>query len=218
MRLLRGQERMKIALYARVSKADDQHPENQLLELRRWAVASGYEVAGEFVDEISSRDMRPKKEEVLRKLRVGEIQGVVFVALDRWGRNMGELASDMEEAVTRNWLMISLKEGLRLDTAAGRLYGHLLGAFANFERDRIKERTIAGLARVRAQGKRLGRRPASFDLELAKRLRSEGWSYPKIADRVGTSMPVIYRALKGTLSKTPPENPSNLVEGSGPLV
>lgn len=148
---------MKVALYARVSKAGDQTPENQLIELRRWAAAGGHEIAGEFVDECSSRDTRPQKEEVLRLLRVGQIKGVAFVALDRWGRSLSELVREFEEAVERKWVMVSLKEGISFDTAAGRLYAHMLGAFAAFERDIIRERTIAGLARVRAQGKRLGR-------------------------------------------------------------
>ncbi|MEM3744387.1 MAG: recombinase family protein, partial [Candidatus Micrarchaeaceae archaeon] len=74
---------MKVALYARVSKALEQNPENQLIELREWAKRAGVEVEGEYVDEISSKDTRPNKELVLKKLRLNEIDGVAFVALDR---------------------------------------------------------------------------------------------------------------------------------------
>ena len=76
---------MKVALYARVSKAIEQNPENQLIELRRWAQAAKVEIEGEYIDEISSRDTRPQKELVLRKIRLSEIDGVAFYALDRWG-------------------------------------------------------------------------------------------------------------------------------------
>lgn len=150
---------MKIALYARVSKALEQHPENQLIELRRWAKAAEHEVIGEFVDEISSRDTRPKKEEVLKLLRLEEIDGVAFTNLDRWGRSMSELVMELEEFSKSNTSLISLKEGLDLSTAAGRLMANVLAAMANFERERIRERTMLGLARARAQGKRLGRPP-----------------------------------------------------------
>lgn len=148
---------MKIALYARVSKALEQNPENQLIELRNFAKAANHEVIGEFVDEISSKDTRPSKEEVLKKLRLGEIDGVAFFALDRWGRTMSELVLELEEFSRTGKSIISLKEGLDLSSAAGRLMANVLAAMANFERDRIRERTLLGLARVRAQGKRLGR-------------------------------------------------------------
>lgn len=148
---------MKVCLYARVSKALDQNPENQLLELRRWSAVAGHEVLGEFVDEISSKDTRPQKEEVLRKLRLGEAQGVAFWSLDRWGRTMSELVLELEEFSKAGVSMFSMKEGIDLSTAAGRLMANILSAMANFERDRIQERTKLGLARVRAQGKHIGR-------------------------------------------------------------
>ncbi len=148
---------MKIALYARVSKALEQNPENQLLELRRWSVNAGHEVIGEFVDEISSKDTRPAKEEVLKKIRLGECDGVAFIALDRWGRTMSELVLELEEFSQSGKSMFSLKEGLDLSTAAGRMFANILAAMANFERERIRERTMLGLARARAQGKVLGR-------------------------------------------------------------
>ena len=152
-----GREPLRVALYARVSKAIDQNPENQLIELRRWAISAAHEVVGEFVDEVSSKDTRPQKEAVLRLLRLGEADGVAFVALDRWGRTMSELVLELEEFSRTGKSLISLKEGLDLSTAAGRLMANVLSAMANFERDRIRERTMLGLARARAQGKKLGR-------------------------------------------------------------
>lgn len=148
---------MKIAIYARVSMALKQNPENQLIELRRWAAAAEHDVAGEFIDTTSSKDTRPKKEAVLKLLRLGIIEGVAFVALDRWGRTMSELVLELEEFSRSGKSLISLKEGLDLSTAAGRLMANVLAAMANFERDRIRERTLLGLARAKAQGKRLGR-------------------------------------------------------------
>ena len=148
---------MKVALYARVSKALEQNPLNQLLELRKWAVSCNHEVEGEYVDEVSSKDTRPMKEEVLKKLRLGVIQGVAFYALDRWGRNMSELVLELEEFSKSGVSMFSMKEGLDLSTAAGRMFANILASMANFERERIRERTMLGLARARNQGKKLGR-------------------------------------------------------------
>jgi DNA invertase Pin-like site-specific DNA recombinase len=70
---------------------------------------------------------------------------------------MSELVLELEEFSGANKSLISLKEGIDLSNAAGRLMANVLAAMANFERDRIRERTLLGLARARAQGKKLGR-------------------------------------------------------------
>jgi DNA invertase Pin-like site-specific DNA recombinase len=156
---------MRIALYARVSKALDQNPENQLIELRKWALSAKHEIIGEFIDEISSKDTRPNKELLLKKLRLGEIDGVAFWSLDRWGRTASELIFELEEFSRTNKALISLREGIDLSTAAGRLMANMLAIMANFERDRIRERTMLGIARARAQGKHIGRprKPSTAD-------------------------------------------------------
>lgn len=151
------EEGMKVAIYARVSKKLEQNPENQLIALRQWAKNNEYSVVGEFIDEISSKDTRPKKEEVLKMLRRKDIDGVGFWSLDRWGRNMTELIMEMEEFSGSKKTLFSYQEALDLSTASGRLAGNVIAALANFERDRIKERTLLGLARARNQGKKLGR-------------------------------------------------------------
>lgn len=184
-----GGKTMKYALYARVSKALEQNPENQLIELRKWAKASNNEIEGEYVDEISSRDTRPNKELILKKLRLGELDGVAFVALDRWGRNITELVLELDEFSKTNKSLMSLKEGLDLSTAAGRLMANLLAAMANFERDRIRERTMMGLSRAKSQGKISGRHPKNCGCGKnghhgkVKPIRNEsqvviGWRYP----------------------------------------
>lgn len=188
---------MKVALYARVSKGQEQDPENQLMELRRWASAAGHEVVGEFVDEVSSRNTRPRKEEVLRLLRLGMAEGVAFVALDRWGRTMAELVLELEEFSRTGKSMVSMKEGIDLSTAAGKLFSHVLAAMANFERDRIRERTLAGLARARALGRPIGKRGK----DKKKRKRRE--------DRMTK------RAHTPHQKKTPHEKPPNPSGGGG---
>jgi DNA invertase Pin-like site-specific DNA recombinase len=149
--------KMKLALYARVSKRLGQDPENQVIELKRWAATTNHEIEGVYIDKDSTREQRPQKEVVLRKLRLGEIDGVAFVALDRWGRDMVELVLELKEFSDSGKSLISLKEGLDMSTAAGRLGAHILAAMANFERDRLRERTLLGMARARAQGKQIGR-------------------------------------------------------------
>lgn len=205
---------MRVALYARVSKALEQNPENQLLELRRWAQNARHEVVGEFIDEVSSKDTRPQKEIVLRGLRTGEIEGVAFWSLDRWGRNAGELIMELEEFSKSGVMLMSLKEGIDLSSAAGRLMANMLAIMANFERDRIRERTLLGLARAKAQGKKLGRpfKDGSLnqvnyvnpDKERTLALHREGKTYREIAAILGTSKNRVAKIVSDASKETPP--------------
>lgn len=159
-------EKLRICLYARVSKALEQNPENQFQPLLDWIqranhiqVKDNSHFLGIFVDEMSSKDTRPKKEEVLKLIRLGLADGIACVALDRWGRTMSELVFELEEFSRTGISLISLKEGIDLSTSAGRLMANVLASMANFERDRIHERTMLGLDRATAQGKIGGRHP-----------------------------------------------------------
>lgn len=146
-------------LYGRVSKESDQDVGAQFLELRRWAKDTHAGPVKEYYDELSSRDRRPQKEEVLRLARLGLVSRIVVVRLDRWGRSLDELIPELNEFSERGVELISLREGLRFDSAAGRLQAHMLAAFAEFERGIIRERTFAGLALARSKGKIGGRHP-----------------------------------------------------------
>ena len=191
---------MKVALYARVSMALKQNPENQLIDLRRWAAAAGHTVVGEFVDEVSSKDTRPKKELVLRMMRLGEVDGVAFWSLDRWGRTISELILELEEFSQSGKAMVSMKEGLDLSSAAGRLFANILAAMANFERDRIRERTMLGLERAKAEGKKLGR-PFNTQLkepapiEAVRILLGQGLGEREIAKKLESSRYRVSKAI-----------------------
>jgi putative DNA-invertase from lambdoid prophage Rac len=90
---------------------------------------------------------------------------VVCWALDRIGRDLRHLLTLLEDLQAVGVPVISLKEGIDLSSSSGRLQLTLLAALAQFERERLKERTVSGLERARAQGKRLGRptEPVPFD-------------------------------------------------------
>jgi len=147
---------MKFALYARVSRPDE-NLDNQIIQLRQFAAAHQYEVEGSYYETESTRDFRPVKELLLHKLFMKEIEGVIFVSLDRWGRSSRELILDFERALQKGYTYISIKEMIDLSSASGKMQFVILAAFAEFERARISERTIAGLQRARQSGKKLGR-------------------------------------------------------------
>ena len=93
----------------------------------------------------------------MREARRRRFDVLVCWRLDRLGRNLRHLVTLLDELQALGVSFVSLGEGIDCTTPAGRLQLHILAALAEFERSRIAERVRAGLARVRANGTRLGR-------------------------------------------------------------
>ena len=148
---------LRAAIYARVS-THDQNPDNQLEELRRFAAARGWD-AKEYVDHgvSGAKERRPALDVMVADAKRRRFDAIVVWRLDRLGRNLKHLITLIDEMSALGISFVSLAEGIDATTPAGKLQLHILGAIAEFERGRIQERVLAGLARARAQGKRLGR-------------------------------------------------------------
>jgi DNA invertase Pin-like site-specific DNA recombinase len=156
---------MRAAIYARVSTFD-QEPENQLQELRRYIEARNW-TSVEYVDKgiSGAKDKRPALDALVRDAKRRRFDVVVCWRLDRLGRNLKHLITLLDELQSLGVSFVSLAEGIDATTPAGKLQMHILGAIAEFERERIRERVLAGLRRAKAQGKRLGRpRKAPADM------------------------------------------------------
>ncbi len=149
------------ALYSRVS-TDDQTTLNQTLQLKRYAESKGWEY-DLFEEQESTRKSRPIKAQLLHLLRAGKYQGIVVTKLDRYARSSTELLIEIQELINRGIEFHSISENLDFSTATGRLHFNILSAFAEFERDLIRIRTIEGLERARMQGKKVGRPKGSKD-------------------------------------------------------
>lgn len=148
---------MKVAIYARVS-THEQTTENQLLELRRYVDARGWSAVG-YVDHgvSGSKDRRPALDQLMADVRRHRVQGVVCWRLDRLGQNLRHLVLLLDDWQSRGVAFVTLGEGIDTSTPAGRLVAGVLGSIAEFERARIQERIMAGLARARAHGTPIGR-------------------------------------------------------------
>ena len=161
---------MKAAIYARVSTLD-QEPENQLQELRRYLQARGWP-AVEYVDRgvSGAKDRRPALDQLRSDARRRRFDVLVCWRLDRLGRNLKHLITLLEELQALGVAFVSLAEGIDATTPAGKLQMHILGAIAEFERERIRERVMAGLQRARTQGTRLGRPHAVIPVDRLQRV------------------------------------------------
>jgi DNA invertase Pin-like site-specific DNA recombinase len=146
---------MKVALYARVSKTD-QRTENQKLILVEEAKKQNWDYEY-FEEKESTRKTRPIKYKLLEKLRNKEFDAVCVLKIDRWARSNLELLNEIEEFKKKGIGFISLREKIDITTADGMMQFSIFASFANWEREKIRERTLDGLARARAEGKTLGR-------------------------------------------------------------
>jgi DNA invertase Pin-like site-specific DNA recombinase len=149
---------LRAALYARVSTTD-QTCENQLIELRRYATARGWTTA-EYVDTgvSGAKDRRPALDQLIADAKRRQVDVVVCWKLDRFGRSLTHLVNAIQGLTDAGVGFTSIGEGIDTQSATGRLMLGILGSFAEFERERIRERIAAGLARARRQGQKLGRR------------------------------------------------------------
>jgi len=145
----------KVAIYCRVSRMD-LNTDNQRLRLEEYAKLKGWEFVV-FEETESTRKTRPVKEKVLNLLRDGQFDGILIYKLDRWARSLQELIMNVTEITNRGKSFTVLTQPFDTTSASGMLMMQILGAFAEFEREMIRERTMSGLDRARAQGKTLGR-------------------------------------------------------------
>lgn len=160
---------MKVAIYARVS-TEDQTVENQLIPLKRHCERMQWEY-DVFEEKESTRKTRPVKNQVYQSLLKGEYDGLLIYKFDRWARSTQELITEIEILTGRNIEIHSLNEGFDLNSSMGKAMLTVISAFAQLERDLIRERTLAGLARAKAQGKTLGRPKGSKDKGYRKKRR-----------------------------------------------
>jgi DNA invertase Pin-like site-specific DNA recombinase len=191
----------RVAAYARVSTLD-QDPENQLQELRRYCEARGW-TAVEYVDRgvSGAKDKRPALDGLLKDAKRRRFDVLVCWRLDRLGRNLRHLVTMLEDLHSVGVAFVSLGEGIDCTTPAGKLQLHILAALAEFERERIRERVVAGLARVRSKGQRLGRPERNVPEAALAPVR--GLPVREAAKRLGVSPATAHRWLsQKTLSES----------------
>src|SRR6266853_1363392 len=158
----------RVAIYARVSTEDrGQDPENQLAQLRAWCAAVGHEIVGEYVDHASGgkdASKRPRFAAMLADAYRRQFDVVLCWALDRLSREgMVPTIGHLQRLTAAGVAFHSYSESmLSTDNEVVRdIVLAVMASLAKMERQKISERTKAGLERARAKGKRLGRAPFS---------------------------------------------------------
>lgn len=148
-----------------------------------------------FTDSVSGAKWdRPGLDEAMEYMRNGDT--LVVWRLDRLGRSLKNLIDIVTDLEKKGVGFRSLQESMDTTTSGGKLIFHVFGALAEFERNLIRERTVAGLDAARARGRKLGRRPIMDErkIELWETLiMNPKLSQSKRADMLGVSRTTLWR-------------------------
>ena len=189
----------RVAFYLRVSTGS-QTVENQRRELEQAAKQRSWEVVELYSDNgisgAKGRDKRPAFDRLCKDAMAGKFDIVAAWSVDRLGRSVLHLAQFVEDIRAAHVGLFLLKQGLDSETPTGRAMLSMCATFAELEREIIRERIHSGLARARAQGKTLGRRPVSAAIEgHIHALRDKGLGKGKIARELGIGTGTVQRVL-----------------------
>ena len=191
----------KVGIYTRVSTLD-QTIDNQLLELRDHCSKMGWEMVKEYADEglsgTLSREKRPALNSLIKDAYRKRFDSVVCWDISRIGRSMKELILFLSDMKDRGIGICSVRQGFDTSTSMGEIMFQFVGILSSWEREMIRERTLAGLERAKSQGKTLGRRKVTNETMTAKivELRTAKKTIRQIASEVGVSRGTVNNVLK----------------------
>jgi DNA invertase Pin-like site-specific DNA recombinase len=191
----------RAALYARVSTDDrGQDPETQLRQLREYADRRGFAVAEEFVDVASgTRNDRPSYKRLLEAVRKRQVDVVLVWRYDRFARSTQALVNALMEFRALGVDFISYQENVDTTTPQGELVFGMMANLAQFESSLIGERVRAGMARAKAQGKRVSRPPIpAATRRRIEELWREGRSINGIAKELGIAYGTAWNYVRAT--------------------
>ncbi|ROP14765.1 recombinase family protein [Vibrio crassostreae] len=184
---------MRVFSYCRVSKTE-QSTENQIIAIRQ----RGYEVIeSRVVAETVSGSVEAMKRNKFKMLVNHQLESgdmLVVLKLDRLGRDNIDVQKTITMLGGKGIKVVCLDLPVAdLSSAEGKLMLQMFSAFAEFERNRIRERTKEGLERAKAEGKKLGR-PAAYATTLAvQAIKLEGLSQSKVAEALGLGIATVKR-------------------------
>ncbi len=190
----------RVAIYARVS-TNGQTVTNQLRELRQVAKRQGWKVVEEFIDRgvsgAKGRAHRLQFDRLCKAATRREIDLIMSWSVDRLGRSLQHLVTFLHDIHAKGVDLYLHQQGIDTTTPSGKMLFQMCGVFAEFERSMIQERVKAGLARARAQGKKLGRPRVSASIERKVRVaRAKGIGIKRIARKLGVGTGTVQRIVK----------------------
>ena len=161
---------------------------------RRWAIANEYVDTGWS----GAKASRPQLDRLMADARQGRFEAVLVSKLDRWGRSLINSLQSVQELASMGVRFIAVTQNIDTDESnpMSRFMLHIFGAFAEFERAMIRERTVSGVRAAKAKGKRLGRPRKMVDSAMVSNLRKSGQSWRGIAREMKLSVGTVFAAAQ----------------------
>jgi DNA invertase Pin-like site-specific DNA recombinase len=190
---------IRTAIYARVSTIDKgQDTDNQLLQLREYCTRQNWAISHEYIDHASGKTGdRGEFKRLFEDASRRKFEVVLVWALDRFTREGVFETFEHVRRLTNYGVAFEsyTEQHFRTTGPAGELMLAISAWIARQERQRISDRTKAGLERARRAGKHCGRPRRLFRRDEAIRLRAEGWSWRRISAELGVPVKTIRRGL-----------------------
>lgn len=189
----------RVALYTRISTGDGQQTiDNQLRDLNLAAERMGWEIVAHFSDQgisgAKGRDRRPGLDAMLKGIARKEFDQVASWSVCRLGRSLQHLVSLLGDLNSKGVDLYLHVQALDTSTPSGRAMFQMLGVFSEFERAMVSERVKSSLARLRASGKVLGRKPLDpAKVEHIRTSLAQGVSINKTAKALKVGVGTVHR-------------------------
>lgn len=187
---------MKVAIYVRVS-TQDQSTEMQRLELYEFVSARGWTIFKVYEDHgvSGSKSSRPALNQMMADAKARKFKAVLVWKFDRFARSTKHLVTALDELTEYDVQFVSLKESVDTTTSSGKAFFGMISVMAQFERDMIRERVVAGLRNAKAKGKKLGPKVRLDPERIRKMYFQEDRSMAQIAKELKCSVGAVHKAI-----------------------
>jgi putative DNA-invertase from lambdoid prophage Rac len=173
---------------------------NALTELWEYVARRGWTTFREYVDTGWSGSLasRPELDRLMNDARTRRFDAVLVWKLDRWGRSVAQSVRSIQELVALGVRFLAVTQNIDTDESnpTSRFLLHIFAAFAELEKEMIRERVVSGLKMARINGKSIGRPKRIFRRDEAIKLRAEGISWRKISKKLDVPVSTLIDACE----------------------
>ena len=188
-----------VAIYARVSTSD-QDASMQVAELHEYCRRKGWRDVTEYIDTgwSGAKSSRPELNRLMADVRLGKVGCILTWKLDRLARSLAHLVQTIQELDSLGVRFVAVTQNIdtSVSNPMSRFMLQIFGAFAELEREMIRERVTAGVRNAKRKGVRSGRKRVLFDRSRAVAMHEAGRSIKDIATTLGIGVGTAHRAIK----------------------
>ena len=192
----------QVAIYARVSTSD-QDASMQVAELHEYCRRKSWHHVIDYVDAgwSGTKSSRPELNRLMADVRLGKIDCILTWKLDRLARSLVHLVQTIQELDSLGVRFMAVTQNIdtSVSNPMSRFMLQIFGAFAELEREMIRERVCAGVRNAKRKGKQLGRKRVVFDRSKAIEMHLAGTSIRDIAAALGVGVGTIHRTCSKNL-------------------